>query len=267
MTRTARTITTGAAALTAATMLLPTALPAQERCEFRDDVELRGSAVDELDVDAGAGTLVIRGADEVGVIRVTATLCASDRDRLEALEVTLDGDRLETDYPDGEGGWLRFGSHYARIDLMIDVPAGTHVHVEDSSGRVRIAGVGDVELEDGSGNVQLEDVGSVSIVDGSGSLSIEGSTGDVEVIDGSGSIGIRGVTGDVVVEDGSGSINIAEVGGSVRIVDPGSGGVNVRDVTGDLVVTDGRRERIRYSNIGGTLDLPAARRRGSPMDG
>jgi hypothetical protein len=48
----------------------------------------------------------------------------------------------------------------------------------------------------------------------------------------------------------------------VRIDEVGSGGVTVRDVDGDLIVTDGRRERIRYSDIRGTLDLPPARRRG-----
>ncbi len=42
----------------------------------------------------------------------------------------------------------------------------------------------------------------------------------------------------------------------------GSGGLSVRDVEGDLVVTGGRRERIRYSDIRGSLDLPAARRKG-----
>jgi len=48
----------------------------------------------------------------------------------------------------------------------------------------------------------------------------------------------------------------------VSIDGVGSGGGSVRDVDGDLVVTDGRRERIRYSDIRGTLDLPPARRRG-----
>ena len=42
----------------------------------------------------------------------------------------------------------------------------------------------------------------------------------------------------------------------------GSGGVVVRDVDGDLVVSSGRRERIRHSNIRGSLDLPPARRKG-----
>ena len=62
-------------------------------------------------------------------------------------------------------------------------------------------------------------------------------------------------------EGGSGSIEISSVGGTVRI-GAGAGSVTVRDVEGDLVVTDTRRSRIRYSDIHGTLDLPAERRKG-----
>ena len=238
---------------------LPSGLSAQRQCEFRDDVELRGTAESELLVDAGAGRLVIAGSDATGVFHVSATLCASDRERLEALRVSLDGDRISTDYPNRGRGW---GNNYARIDLEIEVPARTNISVEDSSGSLTIHGVGDVELKDGSGSVQIENVGSVLVEDGSGSLRIRDASGDVEVRDGSGSMSIHGVTGGVMIEDGSGSISIEAVGGSVRIDEVGSGGVNVRDVGGDLVVTDGRRERIRYSDVRGVVDLPPARRRG-----
>ena len=101
---------------------LPHGLSAQRQCEFRDDVELRGTAEAELHVEAGAGRLVVRGSEGTGVIHVSATLCASDRERLEALEVSLDGDRIRTDYPNQRWGW---GNNYARIDLEIEVPAST----------------------------------------------------------------------------------------------------------------------------------------------
>ena len=87
-------------------------------------------------------------------------------------------------------------------------------------------------------------------------------TGDVEVRDGSGSLTIHGVAGGVMIEDGSGGIGIEVVGGSVRIDEFGSGSVRVHDVDGDLVVTDGRRERIRFSDVRGVVDLPPAKPRG-----
>ena len=238
---------------------LPAGLAAQRQCEFRDDVELRGTADGNLQVEAGAGRLTITGAEGSGVIHVSATLCASDRDRLEALDVSLDGHRIRTDYPNQGRGW---GNNYAHIDLEIEVPAGTNVYAEDQSGSVTIYGVDAVELKDGSGSAHIENVESVLVEDGSGSLRIQDVSGDVEVRDGSGSLTIHGVAGGVMIEDGSGSIGIEAVGGSVHIAEFGSGGVRVHDVEGDLVVTDGRRERIRFSDIRGVVDLPPAKRRG-----
>lgn len=242
---------------------LPTALSAQRQCEFRDDVELRGTGNGNLHVEAGAGRLTIASAEATGVISVSATLCASDRERLEGLEVSLDGDRIRTDYPNQGWGW---GNNYARIDLAIEVPAGTNIYAEDSSGSLTIYGVGDVELKDGSGSAHIENVGSVLVEDGSGSLRIQDANGDVEVRDGSGSMTILRVGGGVMIEDGSGSIEIEAVAGSVRIDEAGAGGVRVRDVDGDLIVTDGRRERIRYSDIRGVVDLPPAKRRGRDIN-
>lgn len=256
---TVRTKGMAAAVALAGATAIPAGLAAQSRCEFRDEIDLNGPAVGTLDIDAGAGRLNITGSGDVAGVRVMAVLCASDRDRLEGLGVSLDGDRIRTEYPGRIGGW---GNNYARIDLTVEVPAGTGIRVEDSSGSLEIVGVGDVEVRDGSGSMSLREVGSVYVEDGSGGLRIADVTGDVDLEDGSGSMEIRGVSGNVTISDGSGSIRVEGVGGTVRIDEVGSGGVSVRDVDGDLVVTDGRRERIRYSDIRGTLDLPPARRRG-----
>lgn len=274
-----RQMTWTAAALLGAAVVTPASLAAQDNCKFREDMELGARAGESLRVDAGAGKLVITGSTRTDEVHVTATLCASDQDRLAALDVTLDGGRLDTDYPrNGGSGWFG-GNRYARIDLVVKVPAGMNLRVEDSSGSVEITGVGEVEIDDGSGSMQLrgvaavviedgsgslriEDVaGSVTVEDGSGSLRIEEVAGNVTVNDGAGSVRIRTVGGDVSISDGAGSIEVTSVGGTVRI-GAGSGSVTVRDVEGDLVVTDTRRSRIRYSDIRGVLDLPPERRKG-----
>ncbi len=266
MTRTtaaAKASTAGAALALATTLAacggISAAAHHHQDCEFRKDVSLQSIAQGALRVEAGAGRLTIRGDAANDQVRVTATLCASDEERLDGLRVTLDGDRLETSYPRNRGGW---GRQYARIDMEVALPAATHLEVEDGSGSLTISGVESVDLEDGSGSIAIENVGSVLLKDGSGSLRIGGVADDVEIEDGSGSLSIRAVGGGVVIRDGSGSISVEEIGGSVHIDEVGSGGVSVRDVGGDLVVTDGRRERIRYSNVRGTVDLPPARKRG-----
>lgn len=251
----------GAGALLALALLsAPAELAGQSRCEHREVKELSAPAEGDLDVEAGAGKLAVTGRDGTSEVRVTAVLCASSQEALEALEVTLEGDQLRTDYPDWRGRWG--GRNYARIDLEVAVPMGLDVRVEDGSGSMALSGVGQVHVKDGSGELRVRDAAEVVVEDGSGSLQIEDVAGNVEIEDGSGSLRVREVAGNVEVSDGSGSIEIEAVGGTVIVDGMGSGGLSVRDVEGDLVVDGGRRERIRYSNIRGSLDLPPERRRG-----
>ena len=272
-----------AAALAATAALLaatPATLFAQDDCKFMETIELTEPAASTLRVDAGAGTLTVRGVEGNEEFRLAAKLCASDERRLEELDVTLRGDRLDTTYPSTRSGIFSWrGNRYARINLALEVPLGTNLRIDDSSGLIHISDAGDVTLEDGSGNILIWDVGSLTIEDGSGSINIhrvtgdlrledssgslkvEGVNGNVVINDGSGLVIVRDVAGDVTISDGSGDIRVEAVGGSVRMGQMGSGSVTVRDVDGDLVVKDGRRERIRYSDIRGKLDLPPARRK------
>ena len=273
-----RVVLAATAAVLAAT---PAALSAQEDCEFMETIELTEPAASRLLVDAGAGTLSVRGVEGISEFRLAAKLCASDQRRLEGLTVTLRGDRLNTTYPSTRGGLFSWaGNRYARINLALEVPVGTNLRVDDSAGHIYINDLGDVNLDDGSGNMFVRDVGSLTVEDrsgqviatgvagnvrlddSSGSLKVEGVTGNVVIDDGSGMLIVSDVTGDVTVRDGSGYIRIGEVGGSVRLDEIGSGDVTVHDVEGDLVVREGRRERIQYSDIRGKLDLPPARRGG-----
>ncbi len=271
----AATALAATAALLAAT---PAALAAQRDCKFTDTIELTAPAAGTLRVDAGAGTLSVRGVEGIDEFRLAAKLCASDQRRLEGLDVTLRGDRLDTTYPSTRGGIFSWGNRYARIDVAVEVPMDTNLRVDDSSGIIYLNDTGDVTLVDGSGNIFVGDARSLTIEDGSGDINITRVTGDVRledssgnlsvedvngnvvISDGSGRVTVRDVTGDVTISDGSGDLRIDGVGGSVRMDEIGSGSATVHNVDGDLVVRDGRRERIEYSDVRGEVDLPPARR-------
>ncbi len=83
----------------------------QERCEVREVRELSAPATDLLRVESGAGPVEIVGDPAASEIAVTATLCASDQERFDALDDALDdaleGGSLTTRYP--ESGWSRSG--------------------------------------------------------------------------------------------------------------------------------------------------------------
>ncbi|MGI9627299.1 MAG: hypothetical protein ACR2QM_10725 [Longimicrobiales bacterium] len=245
-------------------MLVPASVMGQSRCEFRDVVELSARAQGDVEIRAGSGLLEVEGSDAVSEVLVTATLCASEEDWLDELQVTAEsmnsGVLIETEYPRDRDGW---GNKYARIDLVVTVPSGMALDIEDSSGSMEVVNVGDVRIDDSSGEIIVRGAGAVVIDDSSGGIDIRDATGHVEVSDGSGGLEIRSVDGDVLLSDGSGGIDVEAVTGSVRIERMGSGGVRIDDVEGDLIVEEGKRSRIKYSDVRGTLDLPPARRRGN----
>ncbi len=262
-----RIAVTVGAGLLAGTLLSTSSAAAQrdgDRCEFQSElaVEVAASEAERLTVSAGSGSLVVEGRSGASAVMATATACASEEWMLEEMEVVLErrGSTvdLETLYPDRS--WR--GDGYARIDLRVEVPLGMDAEIDDGSGSATLSGLGDLTVDDGSGELYIEDIrGTLDVEDGSGEIEIRDVQGDVFVEDGSGSMDVLGVTGSVTVEDRSGSMEIREVGQDVMAYDIGSGMLRVSDVEGDFTVQDGRHERIRYSAVGGMVDIPAPRRR------
>ncbi len=235
-----------------------------DRCEFGTELaaDLSASDAERLTVFAGSGSLEVEGRAGASAVTATATVCASEEWMLDEMEVVLErrGSTvdLETRYPDRS--WR--GEGYARIDLHVEVPLGMAAEIEDGSGSATLSGLGDLSVNDGSGELYVEGIrGALDIEDGSGGLEIRDVQGDVFVEDGSGSMDIVGITGSVTVDDGSGSMDIRDVSEDVMAYDIGSGVLRVSDVEGDFTVRDGRHERIRYSAVGGVVDIPAPRRR------
>lgn len=236
-----------------------------DRCDERRTIEREISAdgIRMLDVEARQGSLDIRGRSGAGQIMVTAELCAENASdladlgmRLERVGSTAEVEALVPDQRD------RNWRGQTRIDLTISIPEGLSARVVDGSGHTEIQGVGALEVTDGSGHLTIRNVaGDLVVDDGSGTVEIEDVTGSVTLEDGSGNATITDVGGDVEVDDGSGLIEIVGVRSGVHVTDKGSGHVRVDDVRGDLRVEGTRRERVTYSNVGGSLDLPPARRR------
>lgn len=231
-------------------LLLGLALPAHAGWGDYDYKEERELSLDagglkSLRVDAGAGSLSVRGVDGSDRIEVLATVLVAGaegdkaRDYIERrMVLTLDksGNRgeLVADFKDSMG----FGKSGA-IALDIRVPKGIDLDIDDGSGSIEVRDTeGALEINDGSGSISARNVTDVRIDDGSGSIEITDANGDVRIDDGSGSIKVSRVTGSVVVDDGSGSINVADVQGSFSVVDAGSGSVNYSDVAGEVSLPD-----------------------------
>jgi hypothetical protein len=194
-----------------------------------------------LHVEAGAGSLRIEGRAGAGQVTVRGTACASSESRLNGIELRTER-RGSTVYVkveiDEERSWLH-GDSYATLDLVLDVPAGLALDVEDGSGPMSIRNVASAKVHDGSGEMELEHI-----------------AGEVRVTDGSGEIAIRDAGSVVIEQDGSGAITIAGVRGSVTVRDDGSGSIAVRDVGGDFTVDDDGSGGISHDAVRGRVRVP-----------
>lgn len=206
-------------------------------------LELDTEGLSRLDIEAGAGKLVVKGAEDIDRIVVTATINVPDHDEEDAREVIARHLELSLEKDDDEArlhgyfdnnGWSWGDS--PSVDLDVRVPAGLPLVVDDSSGSLEVTDVhADVEIEDGSGSIRVSGVASVIIDDGSGSITVTDASGDVDIEDGSGSITVDKVGGRVRIDDGSGGIDVSDVELDLVIVDDGSGGLDVSDVRGKVI--------------------------------
>ncbi len=210
------------------------------------ELSLDAGSVGTLRIDAGAGSLEVRGQPGASAIEVDATIMieGAKGDSAKAfiesnmeLGLERDGDRavLIADFDGGMG----FGNKSGRIKLEVTVPEGMALDVDDGSGSITIRRtMSSVRIDDGSGSIEIADVGDVELDDGSGSISVANASGGVRITDGSGSIKVRAVGGDVYIDDGSGSIDVRDVQGSFTVTDDGSGSINYDNVMGAVTVPE-----------------------------
>jgi hypothetical protein len=232
-----------------------------------------------LELRTGAGDLDVRG--EAGRTRIEARgkACASSEELLDQVQFhdsrSASAVRIETQLPETDSGW-GWNNDYAWMDVVVLVPQGFGVSLEDSSGDADLRNVGAVSVRDSSGDVDIENAGEVTGNDSSGDFVVRGargvrieqdSSGDVRLSeiagsvrvdhDSSGDIDVRGVHGDVDIgSDSSGDIDLADVRGSVHIDNDSSGGIDVANVGGDFVVRADGSGGISHRDVVGRVDIP-----------
>ena len=214
----------------------------------------------ELRVHCGAGSLYIVNAEWQNTIRVFAEIEVEDLNKSDdqgfaeknvVLRLDRKGNRaiLKSDL---KRTFLRPVD--ARINLIIEVPKGVDVFIDDGSGPIHIQHFsGHLDIKDDSGLIIVEKVvGNVRVADGSGKIIMEDILGNVEVKDGSGSIEVNKIRGDVRVTDGSGRISIQYVDGNVTVTDK-SGQIDINDITGNVLIRGPTTGELNIERIKGEV--------------
>jgi len=211
------------------------------------DLTLDAGGINRVEIEAGAGSLDVRGNPGARKISVTALIQVPGKSDEKAQKV-IESDLVLTLERDGDtavligyfdsSSWGWDGSPSVRLE--VEVPESVALDIEDGSGSIQIRDVlGEIMVEDGSGSLQMTNIGGeVRVIDGSGSISVERVGGDISIEDGSGSITVQDVRGSVVIDDGSGSINVTDVDADLIIEDAGSGSLNFTRVNGHVEKKD-----------------------------
>jgi hypothetical protein len=220
----------------------------------KKELTLTASGLKTLDIEAGAGGLIIQGSELATDITVSADIYTSSKSNSE-YEFDLSDSGVTAFLvakTSSSGMWM---GNSPRIDLVITVPTKMMLEINDGSGAINISNInGAINVIDGSGEISLSNImGNVAIDDGSGEINLSDIDGDLSIEDGSGSIYARGVSGNANINDGSGDLTVKQVKGSITLED-GSGDINIEEA-GGLKIIDSGSGGLKVSNIKGGFEI------------
>ena len=219
---------------------------------IEEKLTLNSADIKTLEIDAGAGFLIVNGNKQATSIDVDADIYTTD-DKDYELTLTRKGDKavLVAKHSSVRISW----GDSPKINVTVSVPDSIALDIDDGSGSIDVNNINsNVDIKDGSGSLNVKNIqGNLNIDDGSGSLEVANVSGDVEIEDGSGSMFVTDISGSVNVDDGSGEMVLHHIGGTV-VIDDGSGSIEVKDA-GGLKITESGSGGVNIKEIRGEVDV------------
>lgn len=251
--------------LVAAALLLAPTFAQANQCRFQAprDAALDLTGIHTVVIELGQHTLHLSG-NAAAPSQIRGRACASSQDDLPSTQLTQrrDGDRLilTAENPSSNGNFFSlFGaSHYAWLDLNIDVPPNIAVELNLGSGDATIENVAQLDASVGSGDLKVKTVqGHFQAQVGSGDITAY-DVGETRIPSvGSGDVAINRVRGNLAIGSiGSGSTDLRAVGGNVDVKTIGSGDLRVNGVARDLHVASVGSGDVTHQAVAGKVDVP-----------
>ena len=248
------------------------ASPSHANYHSQQELIIDGQMLNALNVEAGAGALVISGSDQATEITVIADIYAEERNA-DDYELTLTNSGKSATLVakiNSNGFWQGDSPH---IDIKVMMPSHLMLKVDDGAGAINISNIANtVEVKDGSGELTIKNIksdldrndgsgglyisqviGNVTIIDGSGEIEINDVDGDIDIDDGSGGIVVKGISGNAVFEDGSGDLTVRKVDGVITI-DDGSGDIDVEQA-GGLKILESGSGNLRIKQVKNSVEI------------
>jgi DUF4097 and DUF4098 domain-containing protein YvlB len=211
-----------------------------------------------LDIRVPVGTIEIC-AGTAHVVQLAVD--ASDADDFEIFKT---GDRISVRHPS------RWRARGRNSRIVAQVPAGTDVEVNSTSGEVRLMGsLGVVRIHTTSGDIEVGDAARIDVTTASGQLGCGHVSGEANISSVSGDCSIKVIdgrldatltSGDLRVEECGGDVTVASTSGDVRISRCAGSDIAVRSISGDVRVglPSGIRVEAEISTLSGRASLPDA---------
>lgn len=201
------------------------------------------------DITLIAGTLQISAGDRTGTtveVRPRDEAKESDVRAAGLVEVDHAGGRLEVRDPQ-PAGLGRVIGRKGMVDITVELPAGSRVHVTGGFGNVRCEGsLGASEISVSNGNITVDRVtGTTELTTGYGSIRAEEIDGAAVIRSTGGAVTLGTVTGELRVNSAHGDITadraLASVTartnhGSIRLGQVAGGSVSVETTYGELEI-------------------------------
>lgn len=209
-----------------------------------------------LDVRVPVGSIQVFVAAD-GVIQLSVD--SPDADEFDIFKA---GDRVSVRHPS------RWRARGRNTRIVAQVPAGTDVEVNTTSGEVRLVGrLGALRIHTASGDIDVGEAARLEVTTASGQLSCGSIGGEATISSVSGDCTIGRIdgrldatltSGDLRVEECGGDLTVASTSGDVRVSRCTGADINVRSISGDVRVglPTGIRVEAEISTLSGRASLP-----------
>ncbi|MFI6451958.1 DUF4097 family beta strand repeat-containing protein [Streptosporangium amethystogenes] len=122
---------------------------------------------------------------------------------------------------------LDFSKKTRSVDVLIELPTGSHVHADLSAADLRGAGtLGECRLKTSVGHFRLDRTGPLRLDTSGGDITVETVAGNADVSTGTGRVHLGEIGGTAVIKNSNGVTDIGTVTGELR----------VRSANGDIFV-------------------------------
>ncbi|MEU0479196.1 DUF4097 family beta strand repeat-containing protein [Streptosporangium sp. NPDC006013] len=219
-------------------------------------------------IELSVGDVQIIASDRTDTVVEVRPSDASDDSDVDAAQKT----RVE--YANGtltvrgpKARMLDFSKKTRSVDVLIELPTGSHVHADLSVGDLRGVGtLGECRLKASVGHFRLDRTGPLRLDTAGGDITVETVAGNADVSTSTGRVHIGEIGGTAVIKNSNGNTDIGTVTGELRVrsangdisIDRADAMVDAKTSNGTIRIGQVTRDTVTLHTSTGHLEIGVA---------